>query len=66
MLLYFLDFDGCLHPQHDRESTSADQLFCHLSRFECVMRDFTSVEIVLDKDCDPVVVDKYSDLLGHR
>lgn len=47
MFLCFLDFDGCLHPQHDREPTPVEQIFCHLPRFEGVMRDFPSVEIVI-------------------
>lgn len=43
----FLDFDGVLHPQYEGMPTPADQLFCHLPRFESVMRDFPKVQIVI-------------------
>lgn len=46
-MLIFLDIDGVLHPEHDGEATPADQVFCHLPRFEAVMRDFPMVEIVI-------------------
>jgi len=46
-MLLFLDFDGVLHPQYDGEPTPVDQVFCHLPRFEAIMRDFPSVEIVI-------------------
>jgi hypothetical protein len=46
-MILFLDFDGVLHPEHDREPTPADQVFCHLPRFETIMRDFPTVEIVI-------------------
>lgn len=46
-MILFLDFDGVLHPQHDDGTTPADRVFCHLPRFEAVMRDFPSVEIVI-------------------
>ena len=46
-MILFLDFDGVLHPQHDNEPTPADEIFCHLPRFETVMRDFPLVQIVI-------------------
>lgn len=45
--ILFLDFDGVLHPQHDGEPTPIDQVFCHLPRFEELMREFPRVEIVI-------------------
>lgn len=44
-MLIFLDFDGVLHPAS--EDILADQVFCHLPRFEAIMRDFPLVEIVI-------------------
>lgn len=46
-MILFLDFDGVLHPQHDGEPTPEDRVFCHLHRFETIMRDFPMVEIVI-------------------
>lgn len=46
-MLLFLDFDGVLHPEHDGEPTPADRVFCHLPRFEAIMREFPMVEIVI-------------------
>lgn len=46
-MILFLDFDGVLHPQFEGIPTPADQLFCHLPRFETVMRDFQKVQIVI-------------------
>jgi hypothetical protein len=46
-MILFLDFDGVLHPQYDGEPTPVSEIFCHLPRFESVMRDFPSVEIVI-------------------
>jgi hypothetical protein len=46
-MILFLDFDGVLHPEHDGEPTPAKRVFCHLPRFEAVMRDFPAVEIVI-------------------
>ena len=43
----FLDFDGVLHPEYDRQAAPADVAFCHLPRFEAVMRDHPEVEIVI-------------------
>jgi hypothetical protein len=46
-MILFLDFDGVLHPEYDGEPTPVDRVFCHLPRFEAVMREFPSVEIVI-------------------
>lgn len=46
-MLLFLDFDGVLHPQYDGEPTPVSELFCHLPRFESILQDFPSVEIVI-------------------
>ena len=46
-MILFLDFDGVLHPEYDGQATPADVVFCHLSRFEAVMRDHPEVEIVI-------------------
>ena len=46
-MILFLDFDGVLHPEHMGEPTPADVIFCHLPRFEAVMRDFQAVKIVI-------------------
>jgi hypothetical protein len=46
-VILFLDFDGMLHPEYDGQATPADVVFCHLSRFEAVMRDHPEVEIVI-------------------
>ena len=46
-MILFLDFDGVLHPEQDREPTPAEEIFCHLPRFEAVMREFPTVEIVI-------------------
>ena len=47
-MILFLDFDGVLHPEYDGEATPADiAAFCHLPRFEAVMRDHPDVEIVI-------------------
>lgn len=46
-MILFLDFDGVLHPEHDGGPTPAESVFCHLPRFEAVMRDFPTVEIVI-------------------
>jgi hypothetical protein len=46
-MIIFLDFDGVLHPAYDGEPTPADEVFCHLPRFESIMRDFPQVEIVV-------------------
>lgn len=43
----FLDFDGVLHPQYDGEPTPKEICFCHLPRFEAVMRRHSGVQIVL-------------------
>lgn len=41
-MILFLDFDGVLHPEiHGAEE------FCHLARFESVMRTFPTLEIVI-------------------
>jgi hypothetical protein len=46
-MILFLDFDGVLHPEHDGEPTPAEDIFCHLPRFEAVMREFPMVEIII-------------------
>lgn len=46
-MILFLDFDGVLHPQYEGQATPADVAFCHVPRFEAVMRDFPDVEIVI-------------------
>ena len=43
----FLDFDGVLHPQYDGEPTPKEVCFCHLPRFEAVMRRHPGVQIVI-------------------
>jgi hypothetical protein len=47
MILLFLDIDGVLHPAHADEPTPTAQLFCHLPRFETIIRDFPPVKIVI-------------------
>jgi hypothetical protein len=37
-----------LHPQYEDQPVPADVAFCHLARFETVMRDFPQVEIVIN------------------
>lgn len=46
-MILFLDFDGVLHTEHDDGPTPDESVFCHLPRFEAVMRDFPTVEIVI-------------------
>jgi len=46
-MILFLDFDGVLHPQYDGQAVPKDVAFCHLPRFEAVMRDFPQVDIVI-------------------
>lgn len=46
-MILFLDFDRVLHPQYEDQPVPADVAFCHLHRFEAVMRDFPAVEIVI-------------------
>ena len=46
-MILFLDFDGVLHPQYEGQPVPVDVAFCHLPRFEAVMRDFLEVEIVI-------------------
>lgn len=46
-MILFLDFDGVLHPQYEDQPVPADVAFCHLARFEAVMRDFPGLEIVI-------------------
>lgn len=46
-MLLFLDFDGVLHPQYEGQAVPDDVAFCHLPRFEAVMRDFPAVNIVI-------------------
>ena len=42
-MILFLDFDGVLHPEYDRQAAPADVAFCHLPRFEAVMREHPEV-----------------------
>ncbi len=42
-MIIFLDFDGVLHP----EPCTLDGEFCHLPRFETILRDFPSVRVVI-------------------
>jgi hypothetical protein len=46
-MIIFLDFDGVLHPECDGSPVPEEMAFCHLQRFESVMRDFPAVEIVI-------------------
>ena len=46
-MILFLDFDGVLHPEYEAQAVPADIAFCHLPRFEAVMRDYSQVEIVI-------------------
>lgn len=46
-MFLFLDFDGVLHPQFEGMPTPVEHLFCHVPRFEGVMRDFPQVRIVI-------------------
>jgi len=46
-MILFLDFDGVLHPEYDGRAVPGEMAFCHLPRFEAVMRDFPDVEIVI-------------------
>ncbi len=46
-MLLFLDFDGVLHPDFQGQTVPVALAFCHLPRFEDVMRDFPSVDIVI-------------------
>ena len=46
-MILFLDFDGVLHPEYDDRAMPEDEAFCHLPRFEAIMRDFPAVEIVI-------------------
>ncbi len=42
-MIIFLDFDGVLHP----EPCKLDGEFCHLPRFEAIVRDFPDVRLVI-------------------
>ncbi|MEI8159118.1 MAG: HAD domain-containing protein [Burkholderiales bacterium] len=46
-MVLFLDFDGVLHPQYDGQAVPENVAFCHLPRFESLMRAFHAVEIVI-------------------
>ena len=52
-MIFFLDFDGVLHPQYEGMPTPKEYLFCHLSRFEAVWR---SSIIWNDNDTIPCAV----------
>lgn len=43
----FLDFDGVLHPQYETGPTPKEVCFCHLPRFEAVMRHCPKTRIVI-------------------
>lgn len=45
-MLIFLDFDGVLHPQNPFIPLG-ELAFCHLPRFENVVRDYPSIKIVI-------------------
>ena len=46
-MLLFLDFDGVLHPEYHEICVPDDVAFCHLPRFEVIMREYPSVEIII-------------------
>ncbi|MBV1777369.1 hypothetical protein KSF73_16735 [Burkholderiaceae bacterium DAT-1] len=46
-MILFLDFDGVLHPECSESVQAGIQEFCHLPRFEGVMRDYPHVDIVI-------------------
>ena len=47
-ILLFLDFDGVLHPQYEGQQQVPDEVaFCHLPRFEELLRDFPEVDVVI-------------------
>ncbi len=46
-MILFLDFDGVLHPQYDGQAVPENVAFCHLPRFESLMRVYPLVEIVI-------------------
>lgn len=46
-MILFLDFDGVLHPEYEDQAVPEDVAFCHLPRFEAVLRDFPQVEVVI-------------------
>ena len=45
----FLDFDGVLHPVHQRDDLPVTEAepFCYMQRFAEVLRDFAAIEIVI-------------------
>lgn len=46
-MILFLDFDGVLHPEYEGQAVPIEVVFCHLHRFETIMRDHPDVEIVI-------------------
>jgi len=46
-MILFLDFDGVLHPEFEGQAAPAEIAFCHLPRFEAIMRDYPAIEIVI-------------------
>ena len=46
-MIIFLDFDGVLHPQFEGQMVPREIAFCHVPRFEAIMRDFPAVKIVI-------------------
>lgn len=46
-MILFLDFDGVLHPEYEGQAVPVDVAFCHLPRFEAVLRDFPQIEVVI-------------------
>lgn len=46
-MILFLDFDGVLHPEYEREPMPSEQSFCHLLRLEAILREYPHVEIVI-------------------
>lgn len=46
-MLVFLDFDGVLHPECPDPAMEDALQFCHLPRFEQLMREFAHIDVVI-------------------